>query len=476
MTTKVIGIAVLGFYARVLSKEEMAIFPIYMMLSDLSSLILSFGIMPTLIKLLPSLLKEDVQEAHCLITTSTLIIVSGTTVIIGFVLLFSDQINGLLLDNSLQTELIQIMTVGFIALSISKIADQILWASGRFGCKSLLNVVESVIRPCCTVSFFLLFGIKGLVTGLVLSQIVKAAMACFWIRDICFVNYSGFYPLGRLLKQSLPFYLESYLMYFRREGDNWLVSSMIGPASLAVYYIAKTVYNSCYVFYSSVDQVVTRELARYKLNQQLLLQKTYEVHANISIVSIPGIFIAITLLPLAVPFIAGAAYKTAITPATILLLALLVDFQRISISRTVFIALSSRARFYITLLDTMVLLPGLFILGFLFGSPGIAGARLLSQAIGGGAAYWILFRKMAFTLEYKASVLLLSTSMVSTSCMFLLQDLLETQGMNIFVQSIIIPLWIVLTGGLLIMISSFFNINIAKSLRLNKVLGLLKTR
>ena len=476
VATKAIGIAVLAFYARVLSKEEMAIFPVYIMLSDLSSLILSFGIMPNLIKLLPSLLKKDIQEAQSLITTGGLLIISGTAIVSGFVFFFSDQINRLLLNNRLQTETIQIMTVGFIALSISKVAEQVLWAAGRFGYKSLLTVGESLVRPCCTISFFLLFGIKGLVTGIVLSQIIKAAMACFWIRDIYFVDYSGFYPLRRLLKQSLPFYLESYLMYFRREGDNWIVSTMLGPASLAVYYIAKTVYNSCRMFFYSVDQVVTRELASYKLNRKLLLQKAYDVHANISLFSIPGILLVITLLPLAVPIIAGIAYQAAITPATILLLALLVDFQRISISRTVFVTLNPGTRFYITLIETLVLLPSLFILSYMFGSSGIAGARLLSQVIGGVVGYWILFRKLSFTLEYKAIIILFFTSVLVSYCMLLLQSSLKTQGMNLCVQSITIPLWIVLTGGILMILSCFFNINIAKALRLNEMIGLLKTK
>ena len=63
VATKAIGILVLAFYARVLTKEEMAIIPIYTMLCGLASVIFSFGLKANLMKWLPSLLKEDMRNA-----------------------------------------------------------------------------------------------------------------------------------------------------------------------------------------------------------------------------------------------------------------------------------------------------------------------------------------------------------------------------------------------------------------------------
>ena len=92
VATKAIGIFVLAFYARVLTKEELAIFPIYGMLSGLTPVILSFGVKANLLKWLPSLLKKNMPEARRLVASSALLSVSGTVIVSGFVVIFSSTI------------------------------------------------------------------------------------------------------------------------------------------------------------------------------------------------------------------------------------------------------------------------------------------------------------------------------------------------------------------------------------------------
>src|SRR5210317_1297032 len=86
---KVIGFAVLIFYTRVLSKEEMAIFPIFLMLSHLASLVFSLGIYPILLIELPSLFRKDFQHARSLFYTGGFLLVLGTSLVMMLFILFS---------------------------------------------------------------------------------------------------------------------------------------------------------------------------------------------------------------------------------------------------------------------------------------------------------------------------------------------------------------------------------------------------
>jgi len=469
IVSKIIGLFVLAFYARVLSKEEMAVFPVYMMLSGLASLLFSFGIMPNMIKQLPTMFKSNIDEARRLIFTSGAIILLGTVLVSGFVYHFSLFIDDLLLDGKMQPILIQIMTVGFISLSISNVAEQILWASGRFGAKSVLVVSESLIRPCFTISLFLFFGVKGLVAGLVLAQSVKAALALYCCKDILLGKFPGFFSPTRLLRLSLPFYLESYLMYFRREGDSWLVSTLLGPASLSTYYIAKTIYNSFRMLYSSVDQVITRKLAGLKDNIELLWNKVRDIHMVISLFSIPLVFLAITLLPLAINIIAGDKYKNAFLPAMFLLLALLVDFQRISISRSIFVCLSPMARFKVTVVDTVILLPVLFLLGWKFNCPGVAAARFVSQFLGGVYGYMFLSRKTSFSLEYKQVVILLMACLTALFGVYMLYYFIDAPNNLIFARMLIAPAWLIIAVIIFLIIARITGESLSTLLRTDLV-------
>lgn len=441
---KIIGIGMLIFYARTLTKQEMAIFPVYFMLSDLASLVLSFGIFPTFIKRLPSLFIEDITQAKKMIFTGSMIVILGTVLVSGFVYFFSVDVTQVILKNVVSPQLVRIMTIGFVALSVMKVADHILWAKRCFGKKTILAVLESILRPCSTVAFYLLYGIKGVVVGLVLSQILLAVVSLFFIRDVLLVRLMGFCSMKELLKESLPFYLESYLMYFRREGDNWLVSTMLGAETLSVYYIAKTVYTTFFMFYSSVDQVTTERLAQSMGDLQVLKKNVQELHRTLVQTTIPVFLLSVSLLPIAVPLIAGGQYSGAIIPASILLFALLVQFLRIPISRTIFVAARPRDRLVSTLIDSLVLLPSLVVFTPVFGVEGVAGARLFAQLMGGIWGLWYVNKKMRISFGGNVVALSVITSVPGTFLCLIFQKDLHLVNPVLFRIIILISCWLLL--------------------------------
>jgi O-antigen/teichoic acid export membrane protein len=87
-------------------------------------------------------------------------------------------------------------------------------------------------------------GFPGIAVGLVLTQLVLAAVGLWYIRDVFAWPLPPVYPIGELLWESLPYYIGNYLSYLRGDGDNLLVTALLGPTALAEYYVAKTLYTN----------------------------------------------------------------------------------------------------------------------------------------------------------------------------------------------------------------------------------------
>ena len=437
LVTKIIGLAALMFYARVLSKAELAVFPIYLMLSELSLVLPSFGVMPTLIKTLPLQLKHDQDTARGLIYTSSTIVIWGTILVSVAAYIFSPDISRILLQNKIGANVVRIMTIGFVALSIGKLAEQVMWAAGRFGKKSLLNVLESIFKPTCTVVLFLTYGLVGIVVGLVLAQIIRSLLALYYIRDIVFKKSIAPYPVRSLLRQSMPFYFESFLMYFRREGDNWLVSTMLGSSTLAVYYIAKTVYANFFLIYKSIDQVITEKLAIRFHNDAGFKGAIGDCYRYITHSSIPIFLYTICILPILIVLLGGDRYLASITPSSILLAALLVQFLRIPVDRTIFIASKSENRVILTMVDTLFLFGGLLTLTPLFDVEGVAASRVVSQLGGGLFGLWFMHSKLKVILDLKPFLSSLATALPGTLILFYYWEYWE-QSFGIFIAFLVI--------------------------------------
>lgn len=393
ITAKVIGFFVLMFFARTLSKEHLVIFPIYGMLSELSILVFSFGVFPTFVRSLPSMMIEDRTKARSMILTGSTVILAGTVFFSLFIFVFSDYIAQLILGDAESSELINIMCIGFVAVGCRRITDNILWASSRFHKTALLQIIGAFSRGSLSIGLLLIFGIKGLVLGLVLNDIFCACLALFFLRDIIIGCFSNFYSLRRLISLSLPFYLESYLMYFREYGDNWIISTFLGPAALSVYYIAKTIYLLLFVIYRSVDKVITAKLSSFRQNIEYIEQQITQLLLIISHLAAPFIFFIIGLLPTLIYFIGAGEYAASLIPCIILYIAIMIQFFKIPVGRAIFVVTSPVMRFKITLLETTILLPLLLTLTPIWGITGVAVSRFITN-LAGGILQYIILRKV----------------------------------------------------------------------------------
>jgi O-antigen/teichoic acid export membrane protein len=458
---KVIGILVLSLYARLLSKEELAFIPFYYMLVGITVVPLSFGIYPTMVKKLPHLFQNDMAKGIGLLWSSAIILGSGGGIVALVIFLFSDNITQYLFQGVSQSQLVEIMAIGCFFFVIERIADRVLWATERFGKTAKIQVITSFFRPTISLILFYFFDLQGIIIGLVLAQILTTGMSLYYIRDFIFINAPKLYPIKLLIKQSLPFYAESYLMYFRKEGDSWFVSIMLGSSGLAIYYIAKTIYGALFTIYSTVDRVVVSSYSK-KFNQpnfNQIIQRTFD---NLVQTIIPIIFILISILPTVVWLIGGNDFQSAVYPAAILLIALLLNIMRIPMNRAIFVATKSKYRLYMTVVESIILFCALSILTPFYGILGIALSRVFAQVAGAFYCHIIAIQKLNARLVYRAILIVTGISLFIMVVIYKTNNQLVTNLTDGFIQIIVsITIWLFMYSSL----SYFFNKDIFLKLK-----------
>ncbi len=420
LLARAFGFAATMLFARVLTKEQLAIFPVYLMLNGIAVILLDCGITPLFSRLLPSLFREDVETARSLLWTGLAFVVAGALLVSASTALFASQIAGFVFKDTAQADVVAMLAPGFIAYAVTTGTSYVMVARAQFISASVIQVVESVVRPLLTVALFLALGVRGIVMALVAAQIIIAALSVYCVRDALFGRWPRVYSLRLLFSQSLPLYFDSYLFYLRGEGDNWLVSAFLGPQTLAAYYIAKTLFSAAVMILQSLDKVVVERFARHRNAAEEFDSRVQNLHAMTSQIVLPILLLAVALTPYLIVLLGGARYRDAAAPAVLLMMVALVQFLILPIDRAVFVALSPLYRLSKTALETVVVFASAMVLAPLASASGIAAARLLGEAAGGGYGWFLLGRRRGLKLALNGLWLSLLTASPGTILILLL--------------------------------------------------------
>lgn len=413
LLAKVFGVASTVIFARLLTKDQMAIFPVYLMLAGVPNLILTFGILSTFTRELPSLLREDFERARSLIATGSFIIFIGTIIPSLASYYWSEEIAVFAFRDASQAWIIKIMVPGFMAFMLSKIIEYVMWGRGQFGATSKVQIIESVVRPSATLILYFLLGYKGIVIGLVGAQFVMVAVGAYYIRDVLIGPVPVLYPVGKLIKESMPYYIGNYISFLRGDGDTLLVSTFLGPAALAEYYIAKILYSNVLLVQAAIDKVVLERLARFIRTPQFL-DKVRQAHDQISQIAVPFVLLAIAVAPNALILLAGPRYADATWPTIVLLVAALVQFVAIPIDRAVFLSLPGYLRIAYSVIEAAGVVAAAVTLVPLIGITGMALARIIAPIGVCVFGLLLLWRRLGLELPFKALGTSLATALPGT--------------------------------------------------------------
>jgi O-antigen/teichoic acid export membrane protein len=447
LLAKLFSTAALMLFARSLPKEEMAVFPAFLMLAGMANTILTFGLFANFTRRLPSLIRTDPDLARSIVVTGTGIIVAGTLLPSAAAYVWSDTLARIIFERPASGWIIQIMVPGFLAYMMSRIEEYVMWGRGQFGASSLIQILESIVRPVATVACWLWLGFPGIVIALVVSQIVMAAIGLWYIRDMFFAGPVSIYPVRRLIWESMSYYAGNYLSFFRGDGDSLLVTLFLGPAALAEYYVAKTLYTNVSLICTAVDKVAAERLAR-DLDPKVFADKAVKLHEQICSTFVPFCMLVIATAPGAMIVLAGAKYADATWPAIVLLVAMLVQFVSIPFDRAVYISLPGWIRLKYTTIEAVAAVAAVAILAPFAGLLGVSVARIvapLGVCIFGAV---ILKRHLGVVLPAKPLVLAIALSTPGTIVALLAMPTPHTIVQAIWWSGLGALVWIIFFLGL----------------------------
>jgi O-antigen/teichoic acid export membrane protein len=195
----------------------------------------------------------------------------------------------------------------------------------------------------------------------------------------------------------------NYLSYFRTDGDNLLVTLLLGPAALAEYYVAKTLYTNMGLILAAADRVGAERLARH-VGTENFRQTALQLHEQISSILIPFALFAVAVAPEALVVLAGPRYAGASWPATILLVVMLVQFVAIPFDRIVYVAVPGWVRFKFTFIEAVLAAASVVVLAPIAGLIGVAAARIIAPLGVCAFGAWIIFRHLEFSLPLKSTL------------------------------------------------------------------------
>jgi len=417
---KLIAMASITIFARALSKQEMAVFPAYFMLTGLSCLVLTLGIFSLFTRDIPSLLQRgEIEQMRSLAVTGSAVIILGTIPVILFSLYFGDAIAGLVFRDVDDGWIIKLMAPGFLAATISQIAEYMMWGRGQFGATSLVQMLQSFLRPIGTLTFYFWLGFPGVVVGLVVAEFISAGAGIWCIRDVVIGPLPAIYPLRRLVSESMPYYIGNYLTYFRGDGDSLFVTALLGPQALAEYYIAKILYTNAFLLMTAVDKVAVQRLARF-IGTPAFLDTVRNLHVQISEVLIPFSLLLIALAPGLMTVIGGSRYANATWPAIVLLVAMLIQFIGVSYNRAIYVALPGTTRLKFTAIETLVVVVSTCVLAPLAGIIGAAFSRVIAALGIWLFGAFLLRRHLAAALPLRPTFIAVATGLPGTILVLLL--------------------------------------------------------
>lgn len=451
---KILGIVSVVVFTRLLAKNEIAILAIFPLLSRLSMVIFSLGVLPCLLKDIPSMLRYKERElAYGMIKTSLKMVVPGVFLFSFLCFFFSDQLSeNIFHDPSLGPHL-ALLSLGIFFNGLCELMSYIYWSLSRYKQESKRIAVVGIIKVILGVVLVFFYGVYGLIISLNITAVVNFFMFTYNLKDVWFAS-SIHYPVRKILRQSWPFYLESYLMYLRAEGDQLIIATFLGIETLAVYFIARKPFDLLNSLTRPIEKILTTSLSEVKADTEILNTKMTDILRFNASILLPLVLFTISISPTFITLIAGPGYESSVIPSMLLLLILFVNFYwRTTFGKAIFLLRPPFSRFIITLFETVILLLLTLLLGKLYQLDGIVSGRLIASIATGIVAFFFVKKLLDLSYDLKNIFLVNICAIVMTSTILVSQYL--SNNLFIFLGAIIagVFLFLVLIS---LLVSEFF--------------------
>lgn len=385
---KAVGFVALVIYARTFSVFELSIIPLIFLAGGLVLVVFGFGILPTITLEIPRLVVSGRGKALSLLRRTLAIgvlavILSGILIALG-----REFVNAYLFKPIPGINLAFWIAAAVSVQALFTLLTQMLSGLSKFSDLALANIMVSLIRPIATLLLYDWNGVSGIVAGMILASTLGCLLALWSMRRELIEESSERYSYRAILSLSWPFYFEGYVMYLRSQGDQLVVTTMLGAKALALYYIARRFYDLLKVIADSVDAVLIPTLSRLSTKTRADFGVWWHKFLRAGVfISVPAALVSAACVPLYIAVLGKGDYEQAAAPAVILCLAFVIDILKVVVIRSVFVLFPPIKRLQITTLESVLMLPMLIVGAAFAGAAGVATA----YASAGVATVWYAY-------------------------------------------------------------------------------------
>jgi O-antigen/teichoic acid export membrane protein len=379
LSGKVVSVLVLALLARTLAAEHLAYIGLIPAVAGLMLAVFGFGVGTLLERDVPRLRVSDPEAADTLLRTGFFVASLAVVLMLVFFWTLVDVWTNLFLSGyEFDPSSIRLMTLPMAFYMFVTINGWMLIIRGEARNYGYIHVYGDIAAKIGALgAYFLHASEMSLFVGLALGQLPFFGAALWMHRDWLFRR--RFISPIELVWSSRVFYVEANFTALRNHGDSLLVSSVLGPAAMAGYYVAKRVASQLSVFFSPLTSIVVPLFSsRFGHGAQelaLVFRKTWSIAAPLFIWLASSVAAA---SPFLLAVVAGEDYAETWQTTAVLCYATAALAVYAICGRILLIIGSSLERFRIVVIHTALLATCVLVFRGELGTTGIALSWLIA--------------------------------------------------------------------------------------------------
>ena len=400
-----IGIIAFAFITRLITKTEMGIMAVLLMVTSTCQLACTLGLPNAATKFISESLGKNDHDSAAGITSRVLKINLLMSFMISLLcLILADYLSELLFGSIQYSNIIQILSVNIFFASLLPGLTGVLLGLKRLREVGLFGVISFLIQQTFVVTFLLLgIGLIGIVLGWLIANAFNCAVFFLTINQTIPFWHTKSYELKILLRYSWPLYPVAFVSLL----DNWFDRVLLlgySLSELGAYNVAFKAFGYLYAipiaisdgFFPHFSELKSRE-GLSKLSTTLRSTSRY-----LTLVATP---LSLGLASIATPLIsifASTAYESAGEPLVILCIASAVSVFGLMLGKVLLIL--EETRIYASIIF-FTILAGLFIGIIIVPILGIIGAsiaRALTLMLTFVCLYIVTARKIDLKVDIDA--------------------------------------------------------------------------
>jgi O-antigen/teichoic acid export membrane protein len=307
LSMTVASIFFLAYFARVFTKEEMALFAFLAMLGAWTQFLGGMGLNTLAIRNVAGMVVSQAPEEVSRFISSVIAYRASGIILVSGACAVASPLIGVLSFGHHDLDGLLLIVVGASLLSALHYSLlEVLESLQRFYARSMLDLIVFLVSRGLGIAGFFIAGARGFFLGYLLALLAGVGCSLFLLRSHLTTRLLS---LSRLLGRSKGYWALDVLQAGRSQLDQPIIAFLLGAETLAGYFVAKRLFEKAGVLVNAVVMPLGMKFGEVKVQGEEAVRRYLEntlVMAAYLFVPL-GFFIAATARPLLILY-AGQRY------------------------------------------------------------------------------------------------------------------------------------------------------------------------